>query len=111
MDKQNYDNRQQQTEPIKAAFFIGVVLCVCFALSSFPNFKKTVFTPIDSKINPNTASVCELAELPAIGPARALAITEYREKGVFENVKDLEKVKGIGEKTANKIEPLLKFND
>jgi competence ComEA-like helix-hairpin-helix protein len=110
MDEQNNDNRQQ-TEPVKAGFFIGVILCVCFALSSIPNHKKVDFAPIDNKLNPNTASVYELMELPAIGPARAQAITEYRKTGVFKNAEDLEKIKGIGEKTANKLEPSLKFND
>jgi competence protein ComEA len=80
-------------------------------LSSLPSLKKTVFAPVDNKINPNTAGVYELAELPAIGKAKAEAITEYRKKSVFENAEDLEKVKGIGEKTVNKLEPLLKFND
>jgi len=97
--------------PAKAAFFVGMILCVCFTLSILPNFKKNTFATIDNKLNPNTASVYELAQLPAIGTARAQAITEYRQNNAFNNAKDLENVKGIGEKTANKLSPLLRFND
>jgi competence ComEA-like helix-hairpin-helix protein len=110
MDRQNNDNRQQ-TELIKAGFFIGVILCVCFALPGIPNNKKIEFAPVDNKLNPNTASVCELSELPAIGQARAQAIIEYRKTGVFKTADDLENIKGIGEKTASKLKPFLKFND
>jgi competence ComEA-like helix-hairpin-helix protein len=105
------DNQELIVRPMKTAFFIGVILCFCFALPILPNFKKTNFAPLDNKLNPNTASVYELAQLPAIGPARAQAIADYRKDEKFENAKDVEKVKGIGEKTVNKIKPFLKFND
>jgi competence ComEA-like helix-hairpin-helix protein len=105
------NNPQLYLEPIKAAFFVGLILCVCFSLQMIPDFKRTSFAPLDNKLNPNTASVYELAQLPAIGTARAQAIIDCRQKQPFENAKDLENVKGIGEKTANKIKPLLKFND
>ena len=104
------NNPQLHLEPIKTAFFAGVILCVCFSLQMIPNLKRTSFAPLDNKLNPNTASVYELSQLPAIGPARAQAIVDYRQKQIFENAKDLENVKGIGEKTANKLKPLLKFD-
>lgn len=106
------NNEQQHlAEPINTAFFIGVVLCVCFALSGIPSLKKFSIAPVDGRLNPNTASVYELMELPAIGQAKASAIAEYRKKDIFKNTYDLEKVKGIGEKTANKLKPFLKFNE
>jgi competence ComEA-like helix-hairpin-helix protein len=104
------DKRELATGPMKAGFFVGIILCVCFALPILPNFKKTNFAPLDNKLNPNTASVYELAQLPSIGPAKAQAIADYRKDEKFENAKDVEKVKGIGEKTVNKIEPFLKFD-
>lgn len=113
MNKWNDDIQQGQGGSAKALFWIGIILCVCFALPLLSNFKKTSFASIDSKLNPNTANVYQLAELPSIGPARADAIAEYRKGKVnaFGNATDLEKVKGIGEKTAEKIKPWLKFND
>ncbi len=44
------------------------------------------------------------AEVKGIGPAKAKAIVEYRRKhGPFRSVDDLSLVKGIGEKTVERI--------
>ena len=52
-----------------------------------------------AKVNINTATVEELAQLKGIGEAKAKAIVEYREaNGPFAQVEDLTKVKGIGDK-------------
>ncbi len=51
------------------------------------------------KININTATAEELAELKQIGPKIAERIVQYREKqGVFKQPEDIMNVKGIGEK-------------
>jgi len=55
-------------------------------------------------VNINTATAQELASLNGIGPAKAQAIVEYREKnGPFKSVNDLAKVKGLGAKTVEKL--------
>lgn len=55
-------------------------------------------------VNINTADIQELSTLSGIGPAKAQAIVEYREKnGPFKSVSDLAKVKGIGPKTVQKL--------
>ena len=57
------------------------------------------------KININTASLDRLTDLKGIGPVMAGRIIEYRkEHGNFENKEDIKNVKGIGEKTFEKIE-------
>ena len=57
-------------------------------------------------LNINTANVQELTTLSGIGPSKAQAIVEYREKnGPFKSVNDLAKVKGIGPKTVQKLGP------
>ena len=62
-------------------------------------------TPSDgSRININTATSQQLQTLPRIGPALAQRIIEYRQiSGKFSTVDDLTNVKGIGEKTLEKI--------
>ena len=44
----------------------------------------------------NSASVEQLIELPGIGPSKAAAIVEERNKSPFSSVEDLDRVKGIG---------------
>jgi competence ComEA-like helix-hairpin-helix protein len=66
--------------------------------------EKNVSGPMDI----NTASAAALAQLPRIGPRMAERIVAYRrEQGVFTTVDDLRKVKGIGEKTFEKLRPLI----
>ncbi len=59
-------------------------------------------------VNINTASQDELASLPNIGASKAQAIIDYRKaNGGFKNLEEIKKVKGIGEKTFEKIKPKL----
>lgn len=55
-------------------------------------------------VNINTASAEELCQLPGIGEATALKIIEYRElAGKFEDIRDIQNVKGIGPAKFDKI--------
>lgn len=57
-----------------------------------------------SRININTATSQELQSIRGIGPATAKRIIEYRQtSGGFSTVDDLTNVKGIGEKTLEKL--------
>lgn len=67
------------------------------------------------RINPNTASMAGLVRLPGVGKARALDIIHYRENHgpdgtVFRSAQDMENIRGIGPKTAAKLEPWLVFD-
>lgn len=60
------------------------------------------------KININKATQAELELLPRVGPALAQRIIEYRSAhGPFKHINDLDKVKGIGAKTIEKLKPLV----
>ena len=59
------------------------------------------------KININTATMEELQTLPKVGPKTAEAIIKYRKKHPFKSVDELIEVKGIGEKTLEKLKPLV----
>ena len=59
-------------------------------------------------VNLNTASAAELERLPGVGAAVAQRIVEHREKnGTFRAVEDLMLVRGIGEKSFEKLRPYL----
>jgi len=56
------------------------------------------------RISINTADVDELCKLSGIGPSTAQRIIEYRnENGLFQQLEDLMKVKGIGQSRFEKI--------
>lgn len=55
-------------------------------------------------VNLNTATQAELEAVKGIGPKKAKAILEYREKnGGFKSVDELAKVKGFGKASVAKI--------
>lgn len=58
---------------------------------------------IQEKININTATKEQLMSLDGIGEVYSLRIIEYREKKRFTNIEEIKNVKGIGEKTFEKI--------
>jgi competence protein ComEA len=61
-----------------------------------------------SLINPNVAALEQLQTLPRIGPVIAQRIIEYREThGSFSSADDLAKVRGIGDKTLERIRHLV----
>ena len=74
---------------------MGLVMIFIF-LTALP----AAAAEMPAKININTATVDELAQLKRVGPAYAARIVEYREQnGPFEKAEDIMKVRGIGSKT------------
>lgn len=56
------------------------------------------------KVNINTATAAELESLSGIGPTYAQRIIEYREQnGPFQQIEDIQQVRGIGEATFEKL--------
>ena len=63
------------------------------------------------KISLNSASEEELMRLPGIGPVIAQRIIQYRNRyNNFKSIEEIKKVKGVGEKTYQKIESSLTLN-
>jgi competence protein ComEA len=66
--------------------------------------RSTKKAPLAGKINLNSATVQDLTKLPRIGEKVAQRIVEYRTKhGGFKKPEELMNVKGIGEKTFDKM--------
>lgn len=102
------------------AFVISAAICVLavafFSFSYFSKVGEQVEIVLSGRINPNDAPVASLVRLPGVGPARAEAIVAYREeyvkaagKQAFANCDDLQKVKGIGPKTAEGLRKWVRF--
>ncbi len=80
-------------------------------LSQNPATKQASPVTQDSRVNINTASVEELTQLPGIGPAKASAIIEFREKnGFFISVDEIVNVPGIGPKTLENLRSHIRVN-
>ena len=106
------------------AFVISVCLAVCSSFGFISNLGRDELAfdrcdiELEGRINPNDAPVESMVRLPGMGPVRAGAIVEYRENfngkeaasPAFQNSDDLQKVKGIGPKTVQNINELLKFD-
>jgi competence ComEA-like helix-hairpin-helix protein len=57
-------------------------------------------------VNINTAGEAKLMTLPGVGPVYAKRIIAFREeKGPFQSVEEIKRIKGIGEKTFLKMKP------
>lgn len=80
---------------------------ICLIVSLFVS----VFSLSAFSLNPNTASVNELAdELVGVGPKLAEKIVQYREEnGNFETIDDLMEVKGIGSSVIDKNRDQIEF--
>jgi competence ComEA-like helix-hairpin-helix protein len=117
--EQNYMENLRQNR-IQAFAFIAVALtalCIsCLWVGEIYMFESSgkVIRP-DNMINPNNAPVASLRRLPGIGLTRAQAIIAYRNDLIngssrpFYSSVDLQKVSGIGPKTAEDIGQWLKF--
>jgi competence protein ComEA len=101
------------------SFAFVISMCVCVLLCWFFSLDVIVAgqpceIELESRINPNDAPIASLVRLSGIGVSRAAAIVAYRESHgqegrAFRDCSDLQKVKGIGPKTAENIRQWLKF--
>ena len=121
IDNYTHQMQDRQHRIQSFAFIIGIGVCVLlsvwFAASSLVGIRQSRKVELEEKINPNDVPLSSLVRLPGIGFGRAEAIVAYREDFTrkdsnslaFRNCDDLQKVKGIGPKTAQDICEWLKF--
>jgi competence ComEA-like helix-hairpin-helix protein len=66
----------------------------------------------EGRIRINEAQLAALQDLPGIGPAMARRIIEDRQQhGPYRSLRDLERVRGIGPRTALRLAPHLSFGE
>ena len=76
-----------------------IIALFAMFLMTFAGFASAV-------VDLNAATPAELDALKGVGPAKAKAIIDYRDKnGPFKSVDELAKVKGFGKKTVDKLRP------
>ncbi len=94
-----------------AAFAFGLIVAVWSGYVVLPAAFCDVEPTAPERINPNTAAVPALMRLPGIGRVRAMDIEAARAERPFDSAVDLERIRGIGPKTVEKIEPYLTFEE
>jgi competence protein ComEA len=89
---------------------LGVLLATVVATGTTVAAPKAeTATATTEAVDLNSATATELETIPGIGPALAKRIVEFRdEHGPFDRVDDLLKVRGIGEKSLDKLRPHLR---
>ena len=96
---------------------LGIAFVVLFGLGSavpgnvaIAAQAKTQASP-ENPVDINKATVESLATVPGIGKVTAERIVEWREtNGPFRRIEDLMKVKGIGDKTFDRLRPYIKVS-
>ncbi len=92
------------------------ILLLALNLFILADIPPTAATPLKTSdiqrlIDINQADGESLQILPGIGPKRAEAIISEREaNGPFTSLKDLQRVRGIGPRTAERIAPFIRIN-
>ena len=96
---------------IGATCLLLMLGAVVSATQAAPPPSETQRAGNDTPVDLNKATVDRLTEIPGIGNVTAGKIVAWRDKnGPFRRVEDLMKVKGIGEKSFEKIRPHVKVS-
>ena len=94
---------------VNVLFLVAILVCGGLApVQAAATASGGVAVTAPMPVNINTAAVAQLVELPGVGKATAERIIAYRtEHGPLQSVDDLVKVKGIGQKTLEKMRKMI----
>jgi competence ComEA-like helix-hairpin-helix protein len=93
---------------------MAIAACIVLTVPLLMTSKPEPVPCAQIKVNPNTAPMGLLMQLPGMGPVRAQALIEYRQRrpGVaFRRLEDLLAVPGLGPGTLRQIADYLTFED
>ena len=97
--------------PAKEIIFQEIPAAEVAAVANSASNKSAKFAQNNSLININTADEEELKKIRGVGPVIAKRILEYRQNnGAFQAIEDIKKVRGIGEKTFEKMRDSITVN-
>jgi competence protein ComEA len=92
----------------KSPLIVAIVILVSLCTSAFAAGSQGSAAAPNGVVNINTADVAQLTFLPRIGVKAAQRIVDYRKQhGPFAKATDLMQVKGIGEKSFERLRPYL----
>ena len=97
--------RAVMRQKLFAAMAAAILLAAVYGVLALRSGRNSLPVAAE-RINPNTATAASLMRLPGIGRARALDIIKLRP---YKSAAELERVRGIGPKTVEKIAPYLNF--
>lgn len=86
---------------------IAMTLFTALLIASASSAQAEQSASTQQMININTATQAELETLPGVGPSKAQAVIDFRERRPFKRVEDIMRVKGIGRKSFLKMKPYL----
>lgn len=95
---------------MKRLLYLGIVAAFCLTFVPTLSVANEPLIEVSQQqpLNINTATLEALEALPGIGPVTAQRIIDYRtERGAFASVAQLVEIKGIGEKSLEKVRPLI----
>jgi len=105
-----------QTRAAALATVGAMALAILLAIPTYMPKKDLPLPDPTFQVNPNTAAIGQLLQLPGMGPARAKALVEYRQMvqkvrsgPVFRDVNDLMQVPGLGPDTVKRMAGQLCF--
>lgn len=85
----------------------GVLAMACLLAAMGLTAQAKAKKELSGQVNVNEATVAELTMLPGIGTSRAQQIQEYAQAHPFQTVDELSNIKGIGEKSLEKLRPFV----
>jgi len=95
---------QKQPSNTRNFLFFGVIVLILLAMGALAIWRAT-HNPDKMILNINTASAVQLESLPGVGSQIAAEIVKGRP---YKAPEDLKRVKGIGDKTFEKMRPRVK---